>query len=168
MPSGTPSPAGFALYCYNYSTWRGHAGIHLEDLFRPAAPARTRHRQALLARVAAIAVEEGCPRLQWDVLEWNTPAIGFYQEMGAAMMTEWRTMRVTGKRSPDSRLAANTMTSRIKVIGGGLAGPEAALQAVRRGCNVTLYEMAPAPLYRGAPDRRLRRACLLQLAQVRK
>jgi GNAT superfamily N-acetyltransferase len=52
--------------------------------------------KALLARVAAIAVEEGCSRLQWDVLEWNTPAIGFYQQMGAQMLMDWRTMRVTG------------------------------------------------------------------------
>lgn len=88
------APAGFALYFYNYSTWRGHHGIHVEDLF-----VRPEHRgkgigKALLTRVAAIAVEEGCHRLQWDVLEWNTPAIGFYEQMGATMMKEWRTMRV--------------------------------------------------------------------------
>ncbi len=94
------APAGFALYFHNYSTWRGHAGIHVEDLF-----VRPEHRgrgigKALLTRVAAIAVEEGCPRLQWDVLEWNTPAIGFYQQMGAQMLMEWRTMRVTGEGLP--------------------------------------------------------------------
>ena len=99
-------PAGFALYCYNYSTWRGHAGIHLEDLFVPLHLRGRGIGKALLARVAAIAVEEGCPRLQWDVLEWNTPAIGFYQETGAAMMTEWRTMRVTGEAL--TRLAARS------------------------------------------------------------
>jgi GNAT superfamily N-acetyltransferase len=53
--------------------------------------------KALLTRVAAIAVAEGCTRLQWDVLEWNTPAIGFYQQMGAQILTDWRTMRVTGQ-----------------------------------------------------------------------
>ena len=95
--SGATIPAGFALYFHNYSTWRGHAGIHIEDLY-----VRPEHRgkgigKALLTRVAAIAVAEGCSRLQWDVLEWNTPAIGFYQQMGAQMLTEWRTMRVTGE-----------------------------------------------------------------------
>jgi len=90
-------PVGFALYFHNYSTWRGHAGIHIEDLF-----VRPEHRgkgigKALLTHVAAIAVAEGCSRLQWDVLEWNTPAIDFYQQMGAQMLMDWRTMRVTGQ-----------------------------------------------------------------------
>src|SRR6185312_4742510 len=93
-------PAGFALYFYNYSTWRGHHGIHVEDLF-----VRPEHRgqgigKALLTRIAAIAVEQGCHRLQWDVLEWNTPAIGFYEQMGATMLTEWRTMRVNHEALP--------------------------------------------------------------------
>jgi GNAT superfamily N-acetyltransferase len=94
------TPAGFALYFHNYSTWRGHHGIHIEDLF-----VRPEHRgkgigKALLTRVAAIAVEEGCHRLQWDVLEWNTPAIGFYEQMGAKMLMEWRTMRVNREALP--------------------------------------------------------------------
>ena len=93
-------PVGFALFFHNYSTWRGHAGIHIEDLY-----VRPEHRgkgigKALLARVAAIAVAEGCPRLQWDVLEWNTPAICFYELMGAKMLMDWRTMRVTGDALP--------------------------------------------------------------------
>lgn len=93
-------PVGFALYFHNYSTWRGHAGIHVEDIF-----VQPQHRgkgigKALLAQVAAIAVSEGCSRLQWDVLEWNTPAVGFYEQMGAKMLTEWRTMRVTGDALP--------------------------------------------------------------------
>ena len=95
--ANTTTSAGFALYFHNYSTWRGHAGIHIEDLY-----VRPEHRgkgigKALLTRVAAIAVAEGCSRLQWDVLEWNTPAIGFYQQMGAQMLMDWRTMRVTGQ-----------------------------------------------------------------------
>jgi GNAT superfamily N-acetyltransferase len=90
-------PVGFALYFHNYSTWRGHAGIHIEDLY-----VNPEHRgkgigKALLTRVAAIAVAEGCSRLQWDVLEWNTPAIGFYRQMGAQILMDWRTMRVTGE-----------------------------------------------------------------------
>ena len=96
-----PIPAGFVLYFYNYSTWRGHHGIHVEDLF-----VRPEHRgqgigKALLTHIAAIAVAEGCHRLQWDVLEWNTPAIGFYEQMGATMLREWRTMRVNHEALPN-------------------------------------------------------------------
>jgi GNAT superfamily N-acetyltransferase len=86
--------AGFALFFYNYSTWRGRPGIHLEDIF--VFP-RFRGRgigKALLARVAARAAEQGCVRLQWDVLDWNQPAIDFYQGLGASFLTEWRIMRV--------------------------------------------------------------------------
>ena len=90
-------PAGFALYFHNYSTWRGHAGIHLEDIYVTPSLRGKGIGRALITRVAAIAVEEGCPGLQWDVLEWNTPAIGFYQKMGAVMQSDWRTMRVTGE-----------------------------------------------------------------------
>jgi GNAT superfamily N-acetyltransferase len=90
------APAGFALYFYNYSTWRGHAGIHLEDLFvRPAFRGRGIGR-ALLSSVAAIAVAQGCPRLEWAVLDWNTPAIDFYASVHAVPMSEWTTMRLSG------------------------------------------------------------------------
>ncbi len=90
-------PAGFALYFYNYSTWRGHAGIYLEDLF--VRPHLRGHGigKALLTAVAAVAHAEGCPRLEWAVLDWNTPAIDFYRAMGAMPMSEWTTMRVTGE-----------------------------------------------------------------------
>jgi GNAT superfamily N-acetyltransferase len=90
------APAGFALYFHNYSTWRGHAGIYLEDLFvRP--PFRGKGiGKALLSTVAAIAEAEGCPRLEWAVLDWNTPAIDFYHSLGALPMSEWTTMRVSG------------------------------------------------------------------------
>jgi GNAT superfamily N-acetyltransferase len=96
---------GFALYFHNYSTWRGHAGIYLEDLFvRP--PFRGKHfGKALFAAVAAIAVAEGCPRLEWAVLDWNTPAIDFYRSLGAIPLSEWTTMRLSG--SPLAALAAN-------------------------------------------------------------
>jgi GNAT superfamily N-acetyltransferase len=87
--------AGFALYFPIYSTWRGPS-IHLEDLF--VIPAHRGHGigKALLQRVAAIAAERGCARLQWDVLDWNQPAIDFYQSRGAIMLESWRIMRVTG------------------------------------------------------------------------
>jgi GNAT superfamily N-acetyltransferase len=85
---------GFALYFYNYSTWRGRQGIHLEDLFVLPEFRGQGIGKALLARVAARAAEQGCVRLQWDVLEWNQTAIDFYQGMGARFLDEWRIMRV--------------------------------------------------------------------------
>jgi GNAT superfamily N-acetyltransferase len=98
--SDTIMPVGFALYFHNYSTWRGHAGIHIEDLYVSLEHRGKGIGKALLTRVASIAVAEGCTRLQWDVLEWNTPAIGFYEQMGAKMLMDWRTMRVTGEALP--------------------------------------------------------------------
>jgi GNAT superfamily N-acetyltransferase len=86
--------AGFALYFYNYSTWRGRSGIHLEDLFVLPRFRGLGIGKALLARVAARAAEQGCVRLQWDVLEWNQTAIDFYQGLGAQFLDEWRIMRV--------------------------------------------------------------------------
>jgi GNAT superfamily N-acetyltransferase len=88
------APAGFALYFYNYSTWRGRPGIYIEDLFvRPAFRGRGIGK-SLLAAVAAIAVAESCPRLEWAVLDWNTLAIDFYKSVGAVPMSEWTTMRL--------------------------------------------------------------------------
>jgi GNAT superfamily N-acetyltransferase len=96
-------PAGLALYFYNYSTWRGHAGIYLEDLFvRPQFRSQGIGK-ALLAEVARIAVAEACPRLEWAVLNWNQLAIDFYNSIGAQPMSEWTTMRLTGE--PLARLA---------------------------------------------------------------
>ncbi len=87
---------GFALYFYNYSTWRGHAGIYVEDLFvRPEYRGKGIGK-ALLSAVAAIAVAEGCPRLEWAVLNWNQLAIDFYNSIGAQPMSEWTTMRLSG------------------------------------------------------------------------
>jgi GNAT superfamily N-acetyltransferase len=89
-------PVGFALYFYNYSTWRGHAGIYIEDVFvRPAFRGKGIGK-ALLTRVAQIAMQEGCPRLEWSVLDWNTPAIDFYRSLGAQSMSEWTIMRLSG------------------------------------------------------------------------
>ena len=89
-----PEAAGFALFFYNYSTWRGRSGIHLEDLFVLPRFRGQGIGKALLARVAARAAEQGCVRLQWDVLEWNQTAIDFYQGLGAKFLDEWRIMRV--------------------------------------------------------------------------
>jgi GNAT superfamily N-acetyltransferase len=97
MAEWNGQPAGFALWFYNFSTWRGRAGIHLEDLFVRPAYRSQGIGKALFTRVAAIAVEQNCPRLQWDVLAWNQPAISFYELMGAKMLHEWRIMRVDGE-----------------------------------------------------------------------
>jgi len=89
-------PVGFALFFHNYSTWLGRTGLYLEDLFvRPEWRGRGYGRQ-LLARLAAIARDRGCGRMEWSVLDWNEPAIGFYRSIGAVAMTEWTVQRLTG------------------------------------------------------------------------
>jgi GNAT superfamily N-acetyltransferase len=87
---------GFALWFVNYSTWLGRPGIYLEDLFvRPTARGRGLGRQ-LLTELARIAVDRDYGRLEWAVLDWNAPAIGFYRALGAEALEEWTTFRVTG------------------------------------------------------------------------
>jgi GNAT superfamily N-acetyltransferase len=90
-------PTGFALYFFNYSTWKGCPGIYLEDIFVHPEFRGLGIGKALLQQVAAIAVQRGCPRLQWEVLDWNTPAIDFYKAMGAEFLDEWRNVRVSGE-----------------------------------------------------------------------
>jgi GNAT superfamily N-acetyltransferase len=89
-------PAGFALYFTSYSTWRGHHGIRLEDLYVTPEHRKKGIGRALLSHLARIAVDEGCPRLEWDVLEWNAPAIAVYERVCAHILTEWRIMRLSG------------------------------------------------------------------------
>lgn len=87
---------GFALFFHNFSTFEGRPGIYLEDLFvRPDARGFGLGK-ALLARLAALAVERDCARLEWSVLDWNTPAIDFYKALGAVPMDEWTVYRVDG------------------------------------------------------------------------
>ncbi|MFN3386848.1 MAG: GNAT family N-acetyltransferase [Candidatus Thermochlorobacter sp.] len=88
---------GFALFFHNYSTFLGKRGIYLEDLFVKPEYRGRGHGKALLARLAEIARERGCGRLEWAVLDWNTPAIEFYRQLGAVPMSEWTIFRVTGK-----------------------------------------------------------------------
>ncbi len=89
-------PVGFALFFHNFSTFLGQPGIYLEDLYvRPAARGRGVGRR-LLEWLARLAVERGCGRLEWAVLNWNEPAIGFYRRLGAAPLEEWQIFRLTG------------------------------------------------------------------------
>jgi GNAT superfamily N-acetyltransferase len=87
---------GFALFFHNFSTFEGKPGIYLEDLFVKPEARGAGLGKALLARLAALAVERDCARLEWSVLDWNEPAIGFYKSLGARMMDEWTVMRVDG------------------------------------------------------------------------
>ena len=90
------TPQGFALFFHNFSTFEGRPGLYLEDLFvRPEARGAGLGK-ALLAYLAALAVERDCARLDWWVLDWNEPAIGFYRKLGARPMDEWTVMRVDG------------------------------------------------------------------------
>ncbi|QXQ07279.1 GNAT family N-acetyltransferase [Sphingosinicellaceae bacterium] len=89
-------PVGFALFFHNYSTWTGWRGIYLEDLYVAPKARGSGTGKALLSHVARLAVERGCARFEWAVLDWNTPAIGFYKKLGAKPMDEWTVMRLTG------------------------------------------------------------------------
>ena len=87
---------GFALFFVNYSTWTGRPGLYLEDLFvRPAHRGRGLGR-ALFTEVARLAARRGCRRMEWAVLDWNTPAIDFYKRLGAVAMSDWTTFRLAG------------------------------------------------------------------------
>jgi len=89
--------AGFALFFHNYSTFVGKPGLYLEDLYiRPAFRGQGCGK-ALLTAVAGLAVERGCGRFEWSVLDWNQRAIDFYHSLGAKPMSDWTMMRVTGE-----------------------------------------------------------------------
>ncbi|MCH5674706.1 GNAT family N-acetyltransferase [Streptomyces gilvus] len=95
VDDSTGDPVGFALWFLNFSTWRGVHGIYLEDLYvRPTARG-TGHGKALLAELARICVERGYQRLEWAVLNWNTPSIAFYESLGARRQDEWSVYRLT-------------------------------------------------------------------------
>jgi GNAT superfamily N-acetyltransferase len=90
------TPAGFALFFHNFSTFLGKPGLYLEDLYvRPAFRGHGLGKRLML-RLAQIAIERDCGRFEWSVLDWNTPAIDFYRSLGAVGMDEWTLQRVTG------------------------------------------------------------------------
>jgi GNAT superfamily N-acetyltransferase len=90
------APVGFALFMHNYSTFLARPGIYLEDLFVRPAHRGKGHGKALLQELARIAVERGCGRFEWAVLDWNAPAIEFYKLLGAVPLHDWTVFRVTG------------------------------------------------------------------------
>jgi GNAT superfamily N-acetyltransferase len=88
---------GFALFFHNYSTFLGKPGIYLEDLFVRPEHRGGGHGKALLAHVAKLAVQRGCGRLEWSVLDWNEPSIAFYRSVGARPRDEWTVYRLDGE-----------------------------------------------------------------------
>ncbi|MFF5028015.1 N-acetyltransferase family protein [Streptomyces collinus] len=91
----TGEPVGFALWFLNFSTWRGVHGIYLEDLYVRPSVRGGGHGRALLTELARICVSRGYERLEWSVLNWNRPAIGFYEALGARPQDEWTVYRLT-------------------------------------------------------------------------
>lgn len=89
-------PQGFALYFMNFSTWKARPGLYLEDLFVKPAARGAGLGKALLRHLARVAVERGCGRYEWIVLDWNTPALEFYRAHGAEALDGWTVHRVTG------------------------------------------------------------------------
>lgn len=94
---GADPAVGFALFFHNFSTWTGKPGIWLEDLFVWPEFRGKGYGKALLAELARIAVERGCGRFEWSVLDWNQPSIDFYRALGARPMDDWTTYRVDGE-----------------------------------------------------------------------
>jgi len=90
-------PAGFALFFHTFSTFLGKPGIYLEDLYVRPEFRGSGVGQALLVKIAGLAKERGCGRLEWSVLDWNEPAIGFYKRIGAAPVSGWTVYRMTGE-----------------------------------------------------------------------
>lgn len=102
--------AGFALFFHNYSTFLGQPGIYLEDLFVKPEMRGRGVGKALLAHLAKLAQERGCGRVEWAVLDWNTPSIEFYKSLGAVPLSDWEIFRLTGE--PLEKLAATSAAPR--------------------------------------------------------
>ena len=98
VEAGGAELIGFALFFTNFSTFLAQPGIYLEDLYVKPAHRGSGIGEAVLRRLAQLAVERDCGRFEWSVLDWNAAAIGFYERMGATVMQDWRMCRVTGDR----------------------------------------------------------------------
>jgi len=107
-------PAGFAVFLYNYSTFLARPGIYLEDLYVRPPFRKLGLGKALLTSVARIAVERGCGRYEWSVLDWNTPSIQFYESLGAEMHGDWRRMRVSGRALEAMALGAPSVPAALE------------------------------------------------------
>lgn len=90
------SAVGFALFFHNFSTFLGRRGLYLEDLYVVPAARGRGYGKALITHLARLAVERGCGRFEWSVLDWNAPAIAFYRALGAEVLPDWRICRLTG------------------------------------------------------------------------
>lgn len=89
-------PIGFCLFFHNYSTFLGKPGLYLEDVYIQPEYRNRGYGKLILARLAALAIERGCGRFEWAVLDWNEPSIAFYRKIGAVPMNEWTVQRLTG------------------------------------------------------------------------
>ncbi len=117
--------AGFALFFHSYSTFLARPGLYLEDLFVLPAYRGRGVGKLLLARLARLALDRGCGRLEWSVLDWNVAAIRFYESIGARAMTEWTTNRVTGEALA-ALAAAQGDAAALVAAQGDAAAPAAA------------------------------------------
>ena len=90
-------PVGFALYFFNFSTFLTRRGLYLEDLYVTPKCRGKGYGKQLMCHLARVAKQEGCVRFEWSVLDWNEPAIGFYESLGATVMLDWRICRLTGE-----------------------------------------------------------------------
>lgn len=95
--SGKEEPVAFALYFYNFSTFLGKRGLYLEDIYVVPKARHKGYGKRIMRRLAKIAIEEGCGRFDWSVLDWNQPAIDFYESVGAKVLPDWRICRLTGE-----------------------------------------------------------------------
>ncbi|GGW94342.1 putative acetyltransferase [Streptomyces malachitofuscus] len=111
---GSGAIAGFALWFPRFSTWTGTRGMHLEDLYVRPHTRGAGHGRALLAALARICRENGFERFEWVVLDWNEPAIAFYESLGAELLEEWRVCRLTG--GPLEELAARAPASGSRAL----------------------------------------------------
>ena len=100
-------PVAFAVIFHNFSTFLGKKGLYLEDLYVRRASRRQGYGKAMLLHIARLAVERGCGRFEWMVLDWNEPAIKFYESMGASILHEWKLARVTGEALEQASASSN-------------------------------------------------------------